>query len=86
MDGTASALRRGDQDNSDQGGQQSLRRICLEAGTCVRPETSAAKVVEKMLAMKVRRLFVVDDEGALVGVISAIDVLGKLRSYGPDDG
>jgi CBS domain-containing protein len=53
---------------------------------CVRPETPAAKVVEKMLALKVRRLFVVDDEGALVGVISAIDVLGKLRSYGPHDG
>jgi len=45
-----------------------------------------AEVVEKMLALKVRRLFVVDGEGALIGVISAIDVLGKLRSYGLHDG
>jgi CBS domain-containing protein len=39
-----------------------------------------------MLALKVRRLFVVDGDGVLIGVISAIDVLGKLRSYRPDDG
>ena len=39
-----------------------------------------------MLAMKVRRLFVVDGGGALIGVISATDVLGKLRSYRPGDG
>ena len=53
---------------------------------CVRPETLVAKVVEKMLVLKVRRLFVVDGDGALIGVISAIDVLGKLRSYGPQAG
>jgi CBS domain-containing protein len=36
-------------------------------------------VVGDMLALKVHRLFVVDD-GILVGVISAFDVLRKLRS------
>ena len=50
---------------------------------CVRPETSAAKVVEKMLALGVRRLFVVDDDGVLVGVVSAVDVLRRLRGWGP---
>jgi CBS domain-containing protein len=53
---------------------------------CVRPETPAVKLVEKMLALKVRRLFVVDGDGVLIGVISAIDVLGKLQHSGPLDG
>lgn len=51
---------------------------------CVRPETAAAKVVEKLLALKVRRLFVVDADGVLTGVISLFDVLWNLRRYGPD--
>jgi CBS domain-containing protein len=51
---------------------------------CVRPETPAAEVVEKMLALKVRRLFVVDREGVLIGVVSAFDVLGKLRRRSAD--
>ena len=39
----------------------------------------AAKVVEEMLALKVHRLFVVDEPGVLVGVVSALDVLRNLR-------
>ena len=66
--------------------RSTVRDVMTPGVFCVRPETSAARVVVKMLALKVRRLFVVDDDGALIGVISAIDVLGKLRSYGPDDG
>jgi CBS domain-containing protein len=49
---------------------------------CVAPDTPAAKVVEKMLALGVRRLFVVDTVGILVGVVSAVDVLRKLRPWG----
>ena len=49
---------------------------------CVRPGTPAPKVVEKMLALKVRRLFVVDDDGVLTGVISTTDVVRKLRGWG----
>jgi CBS domain-containing protein len=41
-------------------------------------ETPAHKVVEEILALKVHRLFVVDGDGVLVGVISAIDVLRHL--------
>jgi CBS domain-containing protein len=40
------------------------------------------KAIHEMLALKVHRLFVVDDFGVLVGVISALDVLRRLR---PDD-
>jgi CBS domain-containing protein len=39
----------------------------------------AREAVEQMLALKVHQLFVVDKEGALVGVISALDVLRHLR-------
>jgi CBS domain-containing protein len=39
----------------------------------------AWKVIHEMLALKVHRLFVVDDYGVLVGVISALDVLRYLR-------
>jgi CBS domain-containing protein len=45
---------------------------------CVRPETPAEEVVETMVGLSVRRVFVVDDSGVLVGVISAFDVLRKL--------
>ena len=39
----------------------------------------AREAVEQMLALKVHQLFVVDEAGALVGVISALDVLRRLR-------
>src|SRR5262245_42287750 len=45
----------------------------------VAPETPAAKVVSEMLALRVHRLFVVDGDGVLVGVISALDVMKRLR-------
>jgi CBS domain-containing protein len=45
----------------------------------VGPETPAAKVVHELLSLKVHRLFVVDDNGVLVGVISTFDVLRHLR-------
>jgi CBS domain-containing protein len=38
-------------------------------------KTSAQEVIDELLKMKVHRLFVVDDDGALVGVISPLDVL-----------
>jgi CBS domain-containing protein len=58
-------------------------RIMTPAVFCVAPETPAAKVVEKMLVLEVRRLFVVDDNGILIGVISPADVLRKLRRWEP---
>jgi CBS domain-containing protein len=41
----------------------------------VTPDAPAARVVGDMLDLKVHRLFVVDRDGVLVGVISALDVL-----------
>jgi CBS-domain-containing membrane protein len=44
----------------------------------VKPNTPAAEVVRAMLDMHVHHLFVSDDEGTLVGVISSGDVLRHL--------
>jgi CBS domain-containing protein len=46
-------------------------------------DTPAIEVVAKMLALKVHRLFVVDEGGVLVGVISAFDLLRNLRRPEP---
>jgi CBS domain-containing protein len=46
----------------------------------VAPETPAKTVINQMLGLKVHRLFVVDESGVLVGVISALDVLRHLHS------
>lgn len=45
----------------------------------VAPDTPASKVVTEMTGLHVHRLFVVDDMGTLVGVISTMDVLKRLR-------
>lgn len=41
----------------------------------VAPEAPAERVVEQMLRLKVHQMFVVDEAGVLVGVISGLDVL-----------
>ena len=43
------------------------------------PETPVHTVIEEMLALKVHRLFVVDHQGILIGVITALDVLRHLK-------
>ena len=63
---------------SEPGGEAPVRNVMTPAVFCVHAHTPAAKVVDKMLALNVRRLFVVDDEGVLVGVVSAFDVLRGL--------
>ena len=50
----------------------------------VRLDAPSARVVEDMLALRVHRLFVVDDGGVLVGVVTATDVLRRLEAM-PDD-
>lgn len=57
-----------------------VRDIMTPTVLWVSPEDPAIEVVAEMLAFKVHRLFVVDDDGTLIGVISALDVLRKLRS------
>jgi len=45
----------------------------------VATDTLVEEVVARMLRLGVRRVFVVDEDGILVGVISAVDVLRHLR-------
>jgi CBS domain-containing protein len=44
----------------------------------VPPDAPARRVVEDLVGWKVHRVFVVDETGVLVGVISALDVLRRL--------
>ncbi|HEY8503661.1 MAG TPA: CBS domain-containing protein, partial [Gemmataceae bacterium] len=46
----------------------------------VRPDTPVQEVVERMLSLQVHRLFVVDGEGKLAGVITTLDILRHLRA------
>jgi CBS-domain-containing membrane protein len=46
----------------------------------VRPETSAKMVIEEMALLRVHRLFVIDADGVLVGVIAASDVVRHLMA------
>src|SRR4051794_11781091 len=63
---------------ADPFGPSPVEGVMTPAVFCVRADTPAARVVEKMLALNVRRLFVVDEAGVLVGVVSAFDVLRGL--------
>lgn len=53
--------------------------IMTPAVFSVRPDTPIAKVVQEMIGLHVHRLFVTDDDGTLIGVISTMDVLKRLR-------
>jgi CBS domain-containing protein len=44
----------------------------------VRPDTPARQVIEQMLHLRVHRLFVIDGDGILVGVVSMTDVMRRL--------
>ena len=48
----------------------------------VSPDTPAPRVIEELLALRVHRLFVVDADGVLIGVISALDILQRVRPWG----
>jgi CBS domain-containing protein len=58
--------------------QARVRDLMTPTVFSVTPRTPAPEVVRMLLALKVRRLFVVDDAGVPVGVISAADVLRHL--------
>jgi CBS domain-containing protein len=61
-----------------------VRDIMTPAVFSVPPHLPAAKVVEQLVALKVHRLYVVEEDGTLVGVISALDVLRHLRPETPN--
>lgn len=56
-----------------------LTEIMTPAVLSIRPDTSIRSVVEKLLSLHVHHLFVVDETGVIIGVISPIDVLRKLE-------
>jgi CBS domain-containing protein len=52
--------------------------IMTPAVFSVRPETTARKVMEQLVAFHVHRVFVIDEDDVLIGVISALDVMKGL--------
>jgi len=57
-----------------------VRDIMTPAVFSVAPDTPAASVVEQLVELKVHRLYVVEEDGTLVGVITALDILRHLRA------
>lgn len=57
-----------------------VREIMTPVVHLVRTDTPARRVAESLLELDVHRLYVVDEDDTLVGVISALDVLRLLGS------
>jgi len=57
-----------------------VRDMMTPAVFSVPPDTPASQVISEMLTLHVHRLFVVDEAGVLVGVVSAMDVLRHLKT------
>jgi CBS domain-containing protein len=62
----------------DEASSTRVRDIMTPVVFCVSPEAPASRVVREMTDLKVHRLFVVDDAGTLVGVITVLDLLRHL--------
>jgi CBS domain-containing protein len=60
--------------------ESTVADLMTPAVFAVSPTTPAQRVVSDMIGLHVHRLFVVDDDGILVGVISTMDVLKRLRA------
>lgn len=71
-----------DRESSSEEGNVRVRDLMTPAVFTVSQDTPASKVVEQMLGMNVHRLFVVGDDGVLVGAVSAFDVLRGLKPGG----
>ena len=55
-----------------------VQDIMTPAVFAVRRDAPSAKVIDELLALRVHQLFVVDETGVLVGVVSAGDVFRRL--------
>lgn len=58
-----------------------IRELMTPMVFTVRLDTPAGEVVQELLTHKIQRLFVVDDDGVLVGVVSVTDVLRCLHGH-----
>lgn len=56
-----------------------VTEVMTPAVFSVKPDTSARSVVEQLLELHVHHLFVTDASGVVIGVISPVDVLKKLK-------
>jgi CBS domain-containing protein len=45
----------------------------------VTPETSVEDVVHQLVTRRIHRLFVVDDDGSLIGVVTTLDLLRRIH-------
>jgi CBS domain-containing protein len=61
-----------------------VRDVMTPVVFSVQPETPAREVIEEMLKLRVHRLFVIEGDGVLVGVISMSDVLRRLVDHQPE--
>jgi CBS-domain-containing membrane protein len=61
-----------------------VAEIMTPAVFTVNPDDPAALVIRKMLELQVHHLFVADDEGVLIGVISTCDILRRLGGRLPE--
>jgi CBS domain-containing protein len=64
---------------SKTGSKSTVVDLMTPAVFAVAPNTPVHRVVSDMIGLHVHRLFVVDDDGILVGVISTMDVLKQLK-------
>lgn len=62
----------------EKGGAVRVRDLMTPVVFSVLPSAPVSRVVADMLAWKVHRLFVVDEAGILVGIISTLDILRRL--------
>ncbi len=60
--------------------KNTVAELMTPAVFAVSPDTPVDRVVSDMVGLHVHRLFVVDDDGILVGVISTMDVLKHLKA------
>ena len=60
-------------------GATRVQDIMTPAVFSATPEMPADRVVEQLVTLNVHQLYVVDGDQALIGVISALDVLRRLR-------
>ena len=56
-----------------------VRDVMTPAVFAVAADAAAAKVIDDLLSLRVHRLFVTGADGVLVGVISTVDILRRLR-------
>ena len=57
-----------------------VAELMTPAVFAVSPDTPMKRVVSDMIGLNVHRIFVVDEDGILVGVISTMDVLRHLKT------